>query len=383
MTALLTLLGLFALATLAARPGAWTLVVDRAALPLWLGAGALAASPLFGLMPPWLVSDVRPVVVVAVGFVALLAGAFDACGEPRALLRSVSALVMLIATVTAGLALAALLAPQAPGLGAVPALVATSTSTSTLWAAALFVSAGLVGSVVSPTETTGAVAGVLGMLGALVVASWSSSTPLLPAAAPLVLVGGGALLAVVVRLLSGRAGEADGQRVVVVAGALTLASGVAVLLHQPIALVAVVAGLVLRQTEHTRGLLTPLLQLRRPLFAVLAFMTGAALDVDAATAAVGGVVAVVVVVVRAVYARVVGASLGALSTGLSTSPLALALWVSVVDSGRLPLPLPSLLAVAVVVVVVVDSAAAVLTLFVRVLPDPPPPTQNALTAPST
>jgi hypothetical protein len=367
MTAMLVLLALLSVATLASRPGVFATFFDHASTPLLVFAGLLCAPGALGVMPVDLVHQLRPALAVGVTWLGVLTGlrAGAADGGPRTLVRA--GLVVAVATAFSVLAARqALLASAGLGFGGV-------VDQTMLTGAALIIGGALSG---APPLESGDVAernrliraGELGALFCAVLAlvllpSWSTLPPSLSAA---LVVGAGLLLALLQRLAGGGADGDAGTRTIAILGLVTLAAG---LLHNaslPSAVAGLVAGTTLARTNLGKALRANLEPTHRPARIVVVFLVGVGLDLTPSVLVVGALLATAQLIIQLVATSwAVGhrPSLAGLAAGLTSSPTPLVLAASYALAGLRGGA--TLLAIVTVAVVATDVAATVLTVVAR------------------
>lgn len=368
MSAILVLLALLSVATLASRRGSLRTFVDTAATPLLIAAGALCAPGALGVLSAKLVGELQPALAVGVTWVAVMTGLrAGAANGKRSRATSRATTVVVTASVTS-VVLAALCLAVPGALGWVAPV-----GPSVLLGAALVVGGAMVGSppveanetvfrsrVVSLSElvaTLGAVAAIT------VLPAWSALSPIDVAA---VVVGSGLVLGLLQRLSGGSASADANARTIAMLGLVTLAAG---LLHNaalPSAVTGLVAGLTLSRTSLGQALRDELNPTELPARIVVAFLVGTLLSFDRSLVLVGVLVAVSQLAVQLVstsWAVGHSPSVKAVAAGLISSATPLIVSASFMLAG---LPGGSaLLTIAASAVFAADSLAVLLTLLAR------------------
>lgn len=368
MSAILVLLALLSVATLASRRGTLRTFVDTAATPLLIAAGALCTPAALGVLSAKLIGELQPALAVGVTWVAVMTGlrAGAEGGKPsRATSRATT--VVITATVTSVvLAAVCLSVPRALGL---PAVLEPP-----VWlGAALVMGGAMVGS--PPVEANESVfrarlvqlselVATLGAVAAItVLPAWSVLSPIGVAA---VVVGSGLGLGLLQRLTGGSASGDSNSRTIAMLGLVTLAAG---LLHNaalPSAVTGLVAGLTLSRTTLGQALREELTPTELPARIVVAFLVGTLVSFEASLVLVGALVALSQLAVQLVstsWAVGHSPSLKAVAAGLTSSATPLIVSASFMLAG---LPGGSALStIAASAVFTADSLAVVLTLLAR------------------
>jgi hypothetical protein len=298
MSALLLLLLLLSVATIASRPGSLADVLDRIATPVLVVVGVGLGPEGIAVINGTLTTAFSPALAIGVTWIGILVGLRASSHEgrtkeARAIART--AVVAVLATTTsvllAGLAMAAPTwlgwrVPDAPGL----------------WSgAALILGGALVGAPPgdrdhraelalrsSLIEVGDLIAMVCAVVALAVLPSWSALTPTLAAA---VVVGSGLLLALVQRLLGGGATGDGSARMIALLGVVAVAAG---LLHEaglPSAVAGLVAGTALGRTDAGRALAELLLPSERPARIVVVFLVGVTMKMSSTALLVGALLA--------------------------------------------------------------------------------------------
>jgi hypothetical protein len=375
MTAILVLLALLSIATLASRPGAWATAIDRSATPLLVGGALLCTPAGLAVLSAELIDSMRPALAVGVTWLALLTGLRSATATAQAAIHDTratrrAALVVVVATVAS-----VLLAVFAVWVSVVLGLHAPI-PLGLLAGAGLIIGGALVGS--PPVEEAERdvrahlvhagelVAMVCAVLALAVLPPWS---PLPPSLAAVTVVGGGLLLALLQRLAGGSAEGDRATRTIAALGIITLTAG---LLHKarlPSAVCGLVAGVALARTDLGRALRDGLNPTERPARIVVVFLAALVMPLSRTALLVGLLLAAAQILVQLVATSwAVGhrPSLRALANGLTSSATPVLLAASYALAG-----LPEgdlLLATVVVAVVVTDLLAAGITLYARLRP---------------
>lgn len=363
MTALLVLLAILSLATLASRRGGFARFFDRAATPLLVIAAVVLSPSGLATLGRGLVHDLQPALAVFVTWLGLLVGLDSTTTSPIAQTRSAMGRVILIGAVVASVVLSGL-ALLVPALLGEPAPVAPSS----LLAAALVVG----GSLVASPDSAGRVfvgEFTAGLCAVVAVFCWFAPVDraaLLGASQTLaILLAAGALLALLQRLTGGGADGDAVSRTVAVIGLVTLASG---LLHNaglPSALGGFIAGALLGRTPLGATLRTSLRPTARPVRIVVVFVIALGLAWCRALIVVGLLLAAAQLGLQLALTAAVKPSgrrrsLAVLAAGLTSSSTPLVL-LSSFALARLP-GADALLVAVTVAVVVTDGVAAALTL---------------------
>jgi hypothetical protein len=340
MSALLLLLLLLSVATIASRPGPFAAALDRVASPLLILCG-LALGPLgLAVVSTSLRGGLEQALAVGVTWLGILFGLRSSSDElpPGTALRA-------FAVVAASTAASVLLAMAAM---ATPALLGwrAPSSPALLAGAALVVGGALVGSPPVDRENRAELAlrTTLIDLGELIATACAiaalavlpSWTGLPTSFVALVVIGVGLLLALLQRLLGGSAGGDVATRTIALLGVVAVAAG---LLHEaglPSAVSGLVAGTVLGRTDLGRALTSSLMQTERPARIVVVFMVGTLMPLSTTALLVGALLALGQLAVQLVATSwAVGhrPSSQALATGLSSSSIALVIAASFALAG--------------------------------------------------
>ncbi len=390
MSALLVLLFLLSVGTIASRPGAVAGFVDRVATPLLIITGVASAPAGLAVLSPSLVHGLEPALAVGVTWIGILVGLrsashdfSDSKGNVRA------ALVVVVSTGSSVLlAMAAMTVPKALGFR-------FDDSFHMIAGAALLLGGALVGS--PPVDAASRadlamrshlvdvgdlVATVCAVVAIAILPSWSALTPELAAT---VVVGGGLLLALVQRLLGGSATDDAATRIIALLGVVAVAAGLLHAAGLPSALSGLVAGVVLSRTELGKALREGLSPTERPARIVVAFLVGTMIPLSTTAFVVGVLLALGQLGVQLVATSwAVGhrPSTKALASGLTSSAVPLVVAASYALAGFPEGEL--LLATAAVAVVTTDLSAAAIAVVGRLLthaPKPPSPTPPSMTPP--
>jgi hypothetical protein len=340
MSALLVLLLLLSLATIASRPGPFAAALDRVASPLLIVAG-VALGPLgLAVVSTSLRGGLEQALAVGVTWLGILFGLRSSSDELPA--GTVLRALLVASTSTAASVLLAMAAMATPGLlGWRP-----PSSASLIAGAALIVGGALVGSppVDRDNRAELALRTTLIDLGDLIATACAiaalavlpSWTGLPTSFVALVVIGVGLVLALLQRLLGGSAGGDVATRTIALLGVVSVAAG---LLHEaglPSAVSGLVAGTVLGRTDLGRALKSSLMQTERPARIVVVFMVGTLMPLSTTALLVGALLALGQLGVQLVATSwAVGhrPSSHALATGLSSSPIALVIAASFALAG--------------------------------------------------
>lgn len=343
MSALLVLLLLLSVATVASRPGAFAGVVDRVSMPLLVLAGVGLGPRGLVVLSSSLTTGLEPALAVGVTWLGILVGLRSSShglgGDGNPLTLRAGLVVVASTAASVLLAMGAMLAPTFFGLRAAdsPALLA---------GAALIVGGALVSSPPVERENRAELAmrawlvelgDLIAMACAVaalaVLPSWSALSPSMAAA---VVVGSGLLLALVQRLLGGGTTTDGATRVIALLGVVAVAAG---LLHDaglPSAVSGLVAGTVLGRTNLGRALFVALAPTERPARIVVVFLVGVTMPISTTAVLVGVLLAAGQLGVQLVATSwAVGhrPSSAALATGLSSSAVPLIVAASFAFSG--------------------------------------------------
>ena len=334
MTALLILLGLLSVATIASRPGPFAAALDRIAAPLLIGSG-LALGPLgLGVVSASLRGGLEQALAGGVTWLGIVLGLRSSSIDlqqgtlPRAIVVVAAATGSSVLVATAALATPALIGWQPP------------LSSPLIGGSALVIGGAVVGTL-PVGEGPGAVVarGLFHDCGELVatacaiaaVAVLPSWTGVAASIVAVVVIGVGLLLAGLQRFLGGGAGGDAETRLISLLGVVAVAAG---LLHEvglPSALSGLVAGLALGRTALGRALGASLLPTERPARIVVLFLIGAMTSMSTSAVLIGGILALGQLVVHLIATSwAVGRSvnLGELAAGLGSSSIAVVIAAS-------------------------------------------------------
>lgn len=340
MSALLVLLLLLSVATIASRPGPFAAALDRVASPLLIVCGFALGPFGIAVLSTSLRGGLEQALAVGVTWLGILFGLRSSSEDlpPGAALRALT-------VVSASTMASVLLAMAAM---ATPALLSwrPPSSPSLLAGAALIVGGALVGSPPIDRDNRAELAmrATLIELGELVATACAiAALAVLPSwtGVPtswvaLVVIGVGLLLALLQRLLGGSAGGDVATRTIALLGVVAVAAG---LLHEaglPSAVSGLVAGAILGRTDLGRALTTSLMQTERPARIVVVFMVGALMPLSKTALLVGALLALGQLGVQLVATSwAVGhrPSIQALASGLSSSSIALVIAASFALAG--------------------------------------------------
>ncbi len=386
MSALLVLLFLLSIGTIASRPGALAGVVDRVATPLLIVMGLACAPEGLGFLTSSLVHGLEPALAVGVTWIGILVGLRSASHDFSDTRGNARAIIVVVAA-TAASVLMALMAMALPRLAG----IRTDDTFHMLAGAALILGGALVGS--PPVDAAiradmamrshlvdvgDLVATVCGVVAIAILPSWSALPPPLAA---VIVVSAGFLLALLQRLLGGSASDDAATRIIALLGVVAVAAGLLHAAGLPSAVSGLVAGAILSRTELGRALRDALSPTERPARIVVAFLIGTMIPISSTALIVGVLLALGQLGVQLVATSwAVGhrPSAIALASGLTSSsvPVVIAASYALAEfpEGEL------LLATAAVAVVTTDLLATIIALTGRMRAAktaPTPPTSTS------
>lgn len=385
MTAILILLALLSLGTLASRRGYTAAVARVGATPILTGIGFLFLSPTgLAFLDPENADSLRPALRVGCAWLALLVGlstprpSLAGFGGKRAAVALTGAAITWALT---ALALAATVelssATTASHLSWAqlsPIAIAVLTggivqATGLARAASVGLRSGLTGPIRLDRELLPADEGVAVLAVAAAILLWLTPEARGPiyesrTLAVLALVGFGLLLAAAQALIS-RAENGTEAKIISLLGLVTLLTGMAASTALPAAPIAFIFGVTLSSARTGRTLLRRLAATERPVRVVVLVLVGIHLGLDTYTVILGAAAALARItgkVLMATMGRRAGLDVS-LPALIASSKLAVPMTVSVAITEQLVLRTSGLLATVVVAVSVTDLISAALLLL--------------------